>query len=147
MSDSPQAPGWYHAEGDPPGTQRYWDGTNWTGNPMPAGGAGAGGLGAGLGDPIGAELPYKGFFPTLFDFSFTSFITPKIMKVLYIVSIALIGLFGLIFLITSLASGGAGIVIALIVVPLVTLLYLVLTRMSYEMMIIMFRIYEQVIKK
>lgn len=27
--------GWLHAEGDPPGTQRYWDGTAWQGEPQP----------------------------------------------------------------------------------------------------------------
>lgn len=26
--------GWYHAAGDPVGTQRYWDGTAWQGQPM-----------------------------------------------------------------------------------------------------------------
>ncbi len=50
MSDSgSQAPGWYYAQGDPPGTQRYWDGTGWQGGPQPvagAGGAVAGGAGA-----------------------------------------------------------------------------------------------------
>lgn len=25
--------GWYHGEGDPPGTKRYWDGSAWTGEP------------------------------------------------------------------------------------------------------------------
>lgn len=30
------APGYYAAEGDPPGTVRYWDGTQWVGDPMPA---------------------------------------------------------------------------------------------------------------
>lgn len=28
------APGWYQGEGDPPGTQRYWDGTQWIGEPV-----------------------------------------------------------------------------------------------------------------
>src|SRR5690606_4913720 len=28
-------PGWYHAHGDPPGTQRFWDGRQWVGGPMP----------------------------------------------------------------------------------------------------------------
>lgn len=32
-----QPPGWYYAEGDPPGTQRYWDGTQWQGGPQPVG--------------------------------------------------------------------------------------------------------------
>ncbi len=30
------APGYYHAEGDPAGTVRQWDGTQWVGGPMPA---------------------------------------------------------------------------------------------------------------
>jgi len=29
------APGWYHAEGDPPNTERYWDGFAWTEGPRP----------------------------------------------------------------------------------------------------------------
>ena len=31
---SNQPPGWYHAQGDPPGTQRYWDGAHWVGGPQ-----------------------------------------------------------------------------------------------------------------
>jgi len=27
--------GWYSAQGDPPGTQRYWDGGQWVGEPQP----------------------------------------------------------------------------------------------------------------
>lgn len=37
MSDA-ATPGWYHAEGDPPGTERYWDGSMWTEGPRPVGG-------------------------------------------------------------------------------------------------------------
>ena len=37
MSDS-ATPGWYHAEGDPPNTERYWDGSTWTDGPRPVGG-------------------------------------------------------------------------------------------------------------
>ena len=36
MSTGPE-PGWYHADGDPPGTQRYWDGMTWQGDPQPVG--------------------------------------------------------------------------------------------------------------
>lgn len=35
MSDT-APPGWYHAEGDPDGTVRYWNGTTWTEGPVPA---------------------------------------------------------------------------------------------------------------
>ena len=34
MSEMPA--GHYHAEGDPPDTVRYWDGTQWVGDPIPA---------------------------------------------------------------------------------------------------------------
>jgi uncharacterized RDD family membrane protein YckC len=31
------APGWYYAQSDPPGTQRWWDGHAWVGGPVIAG--------------------------------------------------------------------------------------------------------------
>lgn len=51
MSDNApqQPPGWYYAQGDPPGTQRYWDGQSWIGTPQPVPGA------AGPGGQISAE--------------------------------------------------------------------------------------------
>jgi len=44
-NDTPNMPaGWYHAEGDPAGTQRYWDGSGWQGEPQTvSGGGGIGG--------------------------------------------------------------------------------------------------------
>jgi uncharacterized RDD family membrane protein YckC len=30
-----QESGWYYAQGDPPNTQRYWDGSQWVGNHQP----------------------------------------------------------------------------------------------------------------
>lgn len=37
MSDETykQPAGWYYAQGDPPGTQRYWDGNMWQGDAQP----------------------------------------------------------------------------------------------------------------
>jgi len=44
MSEGPQPAGWYPAQGDPPGTQRWWDGEMWVGDavpsPVPAAGSG-----------------------------------------------------------------------------------------------------------
>lgn len=37
-----QPAGWYHAQGDPPNTHRYWDGSQWVGGPQPIGGPGPG---------------------------------------------------------------------------------------------------------
>lgn len=59
-----QPAGWYYAQGDPPGTHRYWDGTAWVGGPepiAPAGGGVPGALNSGpelasLGARIGARI-------------------------------------------------------------------------------------------
>ena len=41
MTDSTnQPPGYYQAAGDPPGTQRYWNGVEWVGDPHPVPGWG-----------------------------------------------------------------------------------------------------------
>ena len=51
-------PGWYYADGDPPGTMRYWDGAQWIGEPTTSqptyagGGREYGGAGARLGARI-----------------------------------------------------------------------------------------------
>lgn len=58
MSDAPQTqpPGWYYAHGDPPGTQRYWDGASWQGGPQPVPGGEMGGMsdtmGSNLAEPV-----------------------------------------------------------------------------------------------
>jgi uncharacterized RDD family membrane protein YckC len=42
MTDPPlQPPGWYVAQGDPPGTHRWWDGAQWIGGPVAAGFSGS----------------------------------------------------------------------------------------------------------
>jgi len=37
MQDGQQPPGWYPAQGDPPGTVRWWDGSKWVGGPQTQG--------------------------------------------------------------------------------------------------------------
>lgn len=50
MSAGAQQPaGWYYAQGDPPGTVRYWDGTMWVGGPQPSAPATAAGAPAASG--------------------------------------------------------------------------------------------------
>ncbi len=57
MTDQPptQPAGWYYAQGDPPDTQRYWDGTQWQGGPQAvsqsASGIGSGGFAGAVGSP------------------------------------------------------------------------------------------------
>ena len=82
----------------------------------------------------------KSFFTGLFDFSFSSFITMKFLRLIYIVVVVVILLGGAFFLISSLSRGGLGVVFGLVVVPLVTLLYLVLARIYLELVALLFRI-------
>ena len=87
-------------------------------------------------------LQTKGFFAALFDFSFTSFITLKFLKVIYGVLVVVVLLTGLLFLVVGLARGGAGAVLSIVAVPLVTLLYLVMVRIWMELIALFFRIGE-----
>lgn len=87
----------------------------------------------------------KSFFSSLFDFSFQSFVTPKIIKVVYVVITALIGLGIVFFIIGSLVTGEAlPIIAALILGPLVGLIYLALARMSLELYYAVIRLAEDV---
>lgn len=84
----------------------------------------------------------KGFFGALFDFSFTSFVTLKFLKVIYGALVVVILIGGLTFFVVGVARGGGGIAFSIVVVPLVTLLYLVLVRICMELVALFFRIGE-----
>ena len=86
----------------------------------------------------------KGFIGSLFDFSFDSFVTPKIIKVLYILLTVWTLLLGLFFLIIGFRSGGiaGGIAVLIIVDPIFILLTLGVYRVVLEAFMVVFRIYE-----
>ncbi len=105
MSDTPQAhpAGWYHAQGDPPGTQRYWDGSGWQGGPQPVPGIDPAGvpdaLHGALADPlrrVGARLVdlvvwifIGNVLPSLIGLGFTgravdSFVLEVVMRAVFV---------------------------------------------------------------
>jgi len=87
----------------------------------------------------------KSFISSLFDFSFQSFVTPKIIKVVYVIVTAFIGLSIVFGLVTALATGEALIIIfALILLPIVGIIYLALARMSLELYYAVIRLSEDV---
>jgi len=92
----------------------------------------------GKGDPI------ESFLRSLFDFSFTSFITSKIIRFLYgfFVFLAGLGAFALIVIGFS-DSGGVGILM-LFLAPIGFLLAVVVARIYLEILIVVFRISEHV---
>ena len=87
----------------------------------------------------------KGFLGSLFDFSFTSLVTPKIIRILYILFTIWTALIGLTILVIGFKTGGmAGGLFTLIVVePIFVLLTLGIYRVVLEAFMVLFRIYEE----
>jgi len=88
------------------------------------------------------QLETKGFLGALFDFGFTSFITLRFLKVIYAILVGLILLTGVVFFFAMATRGAAGVLVAIILVPLATLLYLVIARVYMEVIALFFRIGE-----
>jgi hypothetical protein len=106
----------------------------------------------------------RGFFPSLFDISFTSFVTTKVIKVLYVLTLALLVLAYVVIAITLFTSGGEttvgldeagnvttedgggntglGLLWLFVLGPLFLFFYTLLWRVMYELIIVAFRIFE-----
>jgi hypothetical protein len=100
---------------------------------------------AGVTPPAARPRGEKGFIGSLFDFSFDSFVTPKIIKVLYVLLTLWTLLLGLFFLIIGFKQGGfwGGIAVLIIVEPIFILLTLGVYRVVLEAFMVVFRIYEE----
>jgi uncharacterized membrane protein YedE/YeeE len=84
----------------------------------------------------------KGFFGALFDFSFSEFITTKIIKVLYGIGMVLSGIAALVMIVFGFkTSVGTGILF-LILSPIAFLIMAILYRVWLEFIIVIFRIAE-----
>ena len=90
----------------------------------------------------------KGFVGSLFDFSFTSLVTPKIVKVLYILFTIWTALIGLSILIVGFETGGVwgGLFVLIIVEPIFVLLTLGIYRVVLELFVVVFRIHDELKK-
>jgi uncharacterized membrane protein len=86
-----------------------------------------------------------GFIGSLFDFSFSSFVTPKIIKVLYVLVTIWTALIGLTILIWGFKLGGVagGLFTLIIIEPIFLLLTLGIYRVVLEAFMVIFRIYEE----
>jgi hypothetical protein len=85
----------------------------------------------------------KGFFGSLFDFSFDNFVSTKFVKFLYVVWLILISIGSIVYLVAGLVllGNGSGIGLLLILLaPLVWLLALIFIRIWLERIIILFKI-------
>jgi hypothetical protein len=80
-----------------------------------------------------------GFFAALFDFEFKSFVALRFIKVIYIIAIVFIGLAGLGFLFFALAQGD---VLSVLFALVGLFFYLILVRVTLEVIALLFRIGE-----
>lgn len=83
----------------------------------------------------------RGFMTALFDYSFTSFVTPKIIKILYALATIVVALSTLVLVLAAFNnSSGAGILTLVIVAPLFFLISMIYARVLLELVIVFFRI-------
>ena len=83
----------------------------------------------------------KTFLASLFDFGFTSFVTLRFLKVIYAIWVVLILIGGVAMLIFGFSSGTSiGIIASIILVPLITLVYIIVARIFFEIVAMFFRI-------
>ncbi len=89
----------------------------------------------------------KGFFGALFDFSFTHFVTPMIVKAVYVLATVGLGLGWLVFLIAGFSeNAGLGLVV-LVLGPIAVVIYLALVRMTLEFYLAIVRMSEDIHKR
>jgi hypothetical protein len=86
----------------------------------------------------------KGMLATLFDFSFTEFITSKLVKLLFVIGIVFAVIGAIAFISAGFQAGAGWGILALLVSPVVFLIYVLLVRVYLEIIIVIFRIAEHV---
>ncbi len=98
---------------------------------------------AAMGRPQAADA--RGFLGALFDFSFTSFVTTKIIKVLYALIMVLVSLSALVFTISAFRSSALyGLLVLVIGDPLFIIIVMAFWRLVLESFVVVFRIAEDI---
>ena len=83
----------------------------------------------------------QSFFSSLFDYSFRSFVTPRIIKILYVLATILISLWTLAIVLAGFnVSSGAGLLTLIVLGPLFFVLSMIYARVVLELIIVFFRI-------
>ena len=86
---------------------------------------------------------HTGLIATLFDFSFRTLVTTKLIKLLYALSMALIALVALGLVALAFSAGAvAGVITLVVLAPVAALVWLVYVRVALELLIALLRIME-----
>lgn len=86
----------------------------------------------------------KSVLGALFDFSFSDFITPKVIKILFIISIVLTAIGVLTYIVLAFMSGIGWGIVTLILSPIIFILYVLFARVWLEILIVIFRIHDNI---
>ena len=92
-----------------------------------------------------ARASSKGFVAALFDFGFTSFVTPTVVKVLYVLIMIVLALIGVGSVVVAFALNTLfGIFTLIIAAPLSFLISLALYRIILELFVVIFRVADDI---
>ena len=86
----------------------------------------------------------KSFISSLFDFSFSSYVTPKFIKFLFIVGVILTAIATILLIVFGFMSHIAVGVVLLIFSPIIYFLYVLAVRIYLELIIVIFRLQSDV---
>jgi hypothetical protein len=89
-------------------------------------------------------MEQKGFFESLFDLSFSSLITTRIIKVIYILGMVVVGIAVIGMIVAGFSESVGGGIALLIFSPLIALLYIIFLRVWLELIMVMFKINDNV---
>lgn len=87
------------------------------------------------------EEKVKGLIESVFDISFKTLVTPRVIKVLYALSIVAAGFLSIVLVVDGFSeSPGKGLLALFFVAPLAFLILVISSRIVYELAIVVFRI-------
>lgn len=95
---------------------------------------------------MSTEQHQYSFFGSLFDFSFSEFITTRLIRVIYVLGLIMIGIGALIIIAGGFDGGFLSGLMSIVLAGLVSLLGAMYLRVMMELMIVVFRIAENVAK-
>lgn len=91
------------------------------------------------------ETP-QGFFTTLFDFSFSEFIVPKIVKILFGLGILGAAIMSLVIIVNGFNAGVLAGLLMIILSPVFFVIGVILARVYLEVIMVLFRIADNTTK-
>ncbi len=124
-ADEPQGENWWQA------SDGKWYPPTRPSTPMPPPPVPTGG---------GAGSDQPGFFSRLFDTTFSTFVTPSIVKVLFVLGVVLISIVSVFILIGGLSTLDDDGIALVIIAPLYWLLGIIWIRVLIEVVMVLFRI-------